>query len=139
MVRLSIILFFFSFFAFFSKLKSCLSIYFPITCYKKGLVDIWGPRIDWTAFAPDFQALPSNVEYVEQEDEFDVVIDGDGSVVHSDSTKEHEDEGEEALDVVTVERIPAFESDSEDDVFYFLTTVNCLLNKREKRNESQML
>lgn len=104
-----------------------------------GLVDIWGPRIDWTAFAPDFQALPSNVEYVEQEDEFDVVIDEDGSVVHSDSTKEHEDEGEEALDVVTVERIPAFESDSEDDVFYFLTTVNCLLNKREKRNESQML
>ena len=134
MVRLSIISFFFSSFAFFFlNLKSCSSI------KTKGLVDIWEPQIDETAFTPHFQALPCNVEYVEQEDEFDVVIDGDGSVVHSDSTKEHEDEGEEALDVVTVERIPAFESDSEDDVFYFLTTVNCLLNKREKRNESQML
>jgi len=38
-----------------------------------GLVDIWGPRMDWTAFAPDFQALPMNVEYVEHEEEFDIV------------------------------------------------------------------
>ena len=36
-----------------------------------GLVDIWGPRMDWTAFAPDFQALQKNVEYIEKEDEFD--------------------------------------------------------------------
>ncbi|OEU13663.1 hypothetical protein FRACYDRAFT_154867, partial [Fragilariopsis cylindrus CCMP1102] len=36
-----------------------------------GLVDVWGPRINWTAFAPDFQALPNNVEYLECEDEFD--------------------------------------------------------------------
>ena len=42
-----------------------------------GIVDTWGPRMDWTNFAPSFQALPMNIEYVEKEDEFDVVIDGD--------------------------------------------------------------
>ena len=35
-----------------------------------GMVDIWGPRLDWTNFAPDFQSLQKNVEYVEKEDEF---------------------------------------------------------------------
>lgn len=47
-----------------------------------GLVDVWGPRINWTAFAPDFQALPRNIEYVEREDEFDHVV-----VVDNDSNK----------------------------------------------------
>jgi hypothetical protein len=85
MVRLSIISFFFSSFAFFFlNLKSCSSI------KTKCLVDIWEPQIDETAFTPHFQALPCNVEYVEQEDDFDVV-----SIVQVDSTRKHEDKDKE--------------------------------------------
>jgi len=32
-----------------------------------GLVDVWGPKMNWTAFAPDFQALHKNVIYKEEE------------------------------------------------------------------------
>jgi hypothetical protein len=111
------------------------------SCIVIGLVDIWGPRIDWTAFAPDFQALPSNIEYVEQEDEFDIVVDERSGVAVLDATKddeEEDEENEEVLDVVTVEHIPVFESDSEDDVFCFPTSVKCLVNRREKKGESQV-
>ena len=34
-----------------------------------GGVDLWGMPSTWTAFAPGFQALPANIEYVEKEDE----------------------------------------------------------------------
>lgn len=86
-----------------------------------GLVDIWGPRINWTAFAPDFQALPGNVEYVECEDEFDIVDDqGKGSATNEEDDKEDED-----VDILTIESVPVFQSDSEDeeDVFHFATQV----------------
>ncbi len=75
--------------------------------------------MDWTAFAPDFQALQKNVEYIEREDEFDVVIDCNQDA----ETKRKQDidkvEEEAVVDIITVE--PAFDSDSEDesDLFYF--------------------
>jgi len=86
-----------------------------------GLVDIWGPRLDWTAFAPDFQALQKNVEYIEKEDEFDVIVDGD----HDEEAKRRkiidEAEGQMIVDITSVSKIPAFEFDSEgeQDLFYF--------------------
>lgn len=85
-----------------------------------GLVDVWGPRINWTAFAPDFQALPRNVEYLECEDEFDIVEDEDGAVL---SLKEEDDAEDKIVDILTVEPVPVFQSDSEDeaDVFTFRT------------------
>mmetsp|Transcript_1681 Transcript_1681/g.4411 ORF Transcript_1681/g.4411 Transcript_1681/m.4411 type:complete len:626 (-) Transcript_1681:1186-3063(-) len=82
-----------------------------------GLVDIWGPRINWTAFAPDFQALPRNVEYMECEDEFDIVEDAkEGS-----ASKDEDSEEDKFVDILTVEPVPVFQSDSEDeeDVFTF--------------------
>jgi WD40 repeat protein len=91
-----------------------------------GLVDIWGPRINWTAFAPDFQALPQNVEYVECEDEFDTLE----ASSEADKKKEAEEEDEDTdVDVLTVEPVPVFASDSEDegDVFAFETKVTRLL------------
>jgi hypothetical protein len=90
-----------------------------------GLVDIWGPRINWTAFAPDFQALPQNVEYVECEDEFDIEENDKET-----EPKKEEDENEYAdIDVLTIEPVPVFDSDSEseEDVFFFETKVTRLL------------
>jgi WD40 repeat protein len=88
-----------------------------------GLVDIWGPRMDWTAFAPDFQALPVNVEYVEEEDEFDFVENGEDK----GSTKG--DDTDDVVDVVTLEAVPVFASDSEneEEVFTFETKMNNLM------------
>jgi len=86
-----------------------------------GLVDIWGPRVNWTAFAPSFEALAENSEYLECEDEFDIPS--------NENRKTHDDNvntGENALvDVLTVEKIAAFASDSEDEeeVFSFDTKV----------------
>lgn len=81
-----------------------------------GVVDIWGPRKDWTFFAPDFQALPMNVEYIEEEDEFDVVNDKEG---------EAQAEEDVEVDVVKVEPVPVFASDSESEseVFSFETKI----------------
>ena len=98
-----------------------------------GLVDIWGPRINWTAFAPDFQALPMNVEYIEREDEFD--LDENGNKFNVQGEKESDVDDENAtVDVVKVESVPVFASDSEDeeDVFYFETKFTNILGGRGK-------
>jgi hypothetical protein len=102
-----------------------------------------------TQFAPDFQALPANVEYVECEDEFDNVVvsttenssngvvGGDGPVVvgssnnvgHTADGGDGDDDGDqeenEPVDVITIEPVPVFQSDSEDeeDVFHFETRI----------------
>jgi hypothetical protein len=93
-----------------------------------GLVDIWGPRINWTAFAPDFQALPQNVEYVECEDEFDIVED---DKLKGSNQEKGEDEMDEntIVDVLAIEPVPVFASDSEDesDVFSFQTKITRVL------------
>jgi WD40 repeat protein len=94
-----------------------------------GLVDVWGPRMDWTAFAPDFQALPMNVEYVEDEDEFDI-IEGEENEL-SDGEKAVSD-----VDVVKVESVPVFASDSESEseVFVFETKMNNMMLGRGKNH-----
>ena len=92
-----------------------------------GVVDIWGPRMDWTSFAPDFQALPMNVEYIEEEDEFDIV-----------DSKDEEMQAEEdvEVDVVTVKPVPVFASDSESEseVFSFETKISNIMDGRGRNN-----
>mmetsp|Transcript_15409 Transcript_15409/g.31363 ORF Transcript_15409/g.31363 Transcript_15409/m.31363 type:complete len:852 (+) Transcript_15409:452-3007(+) len=88
-----------------------------------GLIDVWGPRLDWTAFAPDFQALQQNVLYLEREDEFDIVIDGEEGERNKRNSMQntHASDEDEDVDITTVAKIAAFDSDSEneDEVFCF--------------------
>jgi len=101
-----------------------------------GIIDVWGPRINWTAFAPDFQALPMNVEYVEREDEFDV--DTQGRYLMDIDNKDTQDDNEnDFVDVATIERVPVFASDSEDEeeVFSYQTKVVNLLAERGRKNK----
>ncbi len=90
-----------------------------------GLTDIWGPRLDWTAFAPDFQALQKNVEYVEKEDEFDVIVDEDHDACTKRKELSNQLEEQEIVDIVTIDPIPAFDSDSEceEETFSFATKI----------------
>jgi WD40 repeat protein len=87
-----------------------------------GLVDLWGPRVNWTAFAPSFQALTENIEYVECEDEFDI-FPGETSKKQYDANVSNDEDS--PVDVLAVEKIAAFASDSEDEegVFAFETKV----------------
>ena len=85
-----------------------------------GLVDLWGPRINWTAFAPDFQALPRNVEYVEREDEFDQTDNGTYVTSKTDAgAADANGATADPLDVRTIVPVPAFASDSEDETSVF--------------------
>jgi len=98
-----------------------------------GCIDLWGIPANWTALAPDFQALPRNVVYMEKEDEFDVV-EGD---------KGKGEEEEEDVDVTTVERITMFESDSEEESEAFMlkldsdAVVKFLLENRAGEEEEE--
>ncbi|EJK76490.1 hypothetical protein THAOC_01747 [Thalassiosira oceanica] len=56
-----------------------------------GLIDIWGAKLDWVRFAPDFQALKQNVVYEEKEDEFDTVVDGQDQCLAVNQNAEDED------------------------------------------------
>lgn len=87
-----------------------------------GIIDVWGTRLDWSAFAPNFQRLQQNEVYEEAEDEFDVVVDGDdksskgGCSVVDGVTLE-----DDIIDITTVSKVPAFDSDSEEEseIFHF--------------------
>ncbi|ORX62772.1 WD40 repeat-like protein, partial [Hesseltinella vesiculosa] len=79
-----------------------------------GNVYLWTTKTEenWSAFAPDFTELEENLEYDEQEDEFDVGPE-------TDSKRNHEDDENEAVDVVTCEKIKFLDSDSEDEDHLF--------------------
>nr|XP_043633096.1 uncharacterized protein LOC122604273 [Erigeron canadensis] len=86
-----------------------------------GLAYVWAKDYteSWSAFAPDFKQLEENEEYVEQEDEFDLMPE-------NKKVKEsalYEDE----VDITTVEKDSLFsDSDISDDELYFLQSEPCL-------------
>lgn len=53
---------------------------------------------NWSAFAPDFKELEENIEYIEREDEFDIVDE-------AAAIKKSSDTMDEDVDVITVETI----------------------------------
>eukprot|EP00899_Mesostigma_viride_P019395 jgi/Mesvir1/27457/Mv07239-RA.1 len=78
---------------------------------KSGLIYIWAKSYteNWSAFAPDFKEMEENEEYVEREDEFDIV-DEDDKVK---KTRRTDADDNEEVDIETLEHVPAF-SDSDD-------------------------
>lgn len=49
------------------------------TSIETGSIQIWGiePQQKWSALAPDFEEVEENVEYIEREDEFDILPEGE--------------------------------------------------------------
>ncbi|XP_047339034.1 protein RBL-like isoform X2 [Impatiens glandulifera] len=79
-----------------------------------GLVYIWAKDYteNWSAFAPDFKELEENEEYVEREDEFDLIPD-------TEKVKEVDVDVDEDVDIITVEKDSTFsDSDFEDEIRY---------------------
>ncbi|KAI8371652.1 WD40-repeat-containing domain protein [Radiomyces spectabilis] len=83
-----------------------------------GNIYIWTAKHEenWSAFAPDFTELEENLEYEEQEDEFDVVSEETVS-------KRKNDDEDIVVDVTTCDKIQAFldlddEEGGEEEVFY---------------------
>mmetsp|Transcript_10469 Transcript_10469/g.13573 ORF Transcript_10469/g.13573 Transcript_10469/m.13573 type:complete len:512 (+) Transcript_10469:86-1621(+) len=92
---------------------------FLAVCLLDGNVNIWSNDTvtNWSAFAPDFQELQENIEYIEKEDEFDIVADDPGIAQKKQAAKEEEAD----VDIETLGKVAIFESDSEDDIFYLYT------------------
>lgn len=96
-----------------------------------GLLDLWGPRIDWTAFAPDFQALQANVEYIEKEDEFDIVVDGDVDEENKRLQLLDQLEEQTVVDVCKIDNLEYYSSDEDEDdnLFHFVSTVRSTIKR----------
>jgi len=82
-----------------------------------GVVYIWATNYteNWSAFAPDFTELQENVDYVEREDEFDILNEDESEV------KKKKEEEDEEVDVVTVDKIAAYSSEEEDELWFIPT------------------
>ncbi|CAI9282205.1 unnamed protein product [Lactuca saligna] len=81
-----------------------------------GLVYIWAKDYteNWSAFAPDFKELEENEEYVEREDEFDLMPE-------TEKVKDLETNEDDEVDITTVEKDSAFsDSDLSQEELRFL-------------------
>ncbi|KAK9062279.1 hypothetical protein SSX86_019465 [Deinandra increscens subsp. villosa] len=86
-----------------------------------GLVYIWVKDYteDWSVFAPDFKELEENEEYVEQEDEFDLMPEIEKM---KDSCLNEDDE----VDIITVEKDTTFsDSDISQEELCYLPAHPC--------------
>ncbi|CAG0883175.1 unnamed protein product [Cyprideis torosa] len=78
-----------------------------------GVVSIWKQHEvqSWTSFAPEFKELDENVEYDEDEGDFDEMDEDKTMTVNEEKVEEAEEE----IDVVTVEMSSAFADRDPDD------------------------
>ena len=86
---------------------------FLATCTIDGHVHVWGTDISesWSAFAPNFEELDANEEYVEREDEFDIKDEEElGKMQRARIAAEETAE----IDIISVDHVAALGSDSED-------------------------
>jgi COMPASS component SWD1 len=87
------------------------------SCSTSGVVYIWSTNYteNWSAFAPDFTELQENEEYNEREDEFDIVDENE-----SENKKKRVEEDEE-VDIITIDKVAAYSSESDDDLWFIPT------------------
>ncbi|GAA0160007.1 hypothetical protein LIER_16661 [Lithospermum erythrorhizon] len=81
-----------------------------------GMVYIWAKDYteNWSAFAPDFKELEENEEYVEREDEFDLMPE-------AEKVKEFDVDEDEEVDIMAVEKDSTFsDSDMSQEEICFL-------------------
>ncbi|KAL6980889.1 hypothetical protein U1Q18_022525 [Sarracenia purpurea var. burkii] len=86
-----------------------------------GFAYIWAKDYteNWSAFAPDFKELEENEEYVEREDEFDLMPE-------TEKVKESYVNEDDEVDIVTVEKDSAFsDSDTSEEEICFLPAIPC--------------
>eukprot|EP01097_Dermamoeba_algensis_P002717 TRINITY_DN2070_c0_g5_i1.p1 TRINITY_DN2070_c0_g5~~TRINITY_DN2070_c0_g5_i1.p1 ORF type:complete len:427 (-),score=64.60 TRINITY_DN2070_c0_g5_i1:13-1242(-) len=85
-----------------------------ITCSSAGCIYIWATNYteNWSAFAPYFKELEENEEYVEREDEFDIIPEEQKEKKKLDNEEENEE-----IDILKVDK-DEFSSESEDDLFH---------------------
>ncbi|KAF8410155.1 hypothetical protein HHK36_002677 [Tetracentron sinense] len=86
-----------------------------------GLIYIWAKDYteNWSAFAPDFKELEENEEYIEREDEFDLIPE-------AEKVKESYVDEDDEVDIETVEKDSAFsDSDLSQEELCFLPAVPC--------------
>lgn len=84
-----------------------------------GVIYLWAKDYteNWSAFAPDFKELEENEEYVEKEDEFDMMPE---TIKVKPARTVDEDE---EVDIMTADKIAAFsDSDDSEDCLHFLPT-----------------
>ncbi|TQD79899.1 hypothetical protein C1H46_034531 [Malus baccata] len=84
-----------------------------------GLVYIWAKDYteNWSAFAPDFKELEENEEYIEREDEFDLIPE-------TEKVKDSDINEDDEVDIVTVEKDSAFsDSDMSQEELCFLPAI----------------
>lgn len=84
-----------------------------------GLIYIWAKDYteNWSAFAPDFKELEENEEYVEREDEFDIIPE-------AEKVRESEVNQDEEIDILTLENGSTFsDSDMSQDELRFLPAI----------------
>ncbi|KAJ7516081.1 hypothetical protein O6H91_22G042000 [Diphasiastrum complanatum] len=84
-----------------------------------GLVYLWAKNYteNWSAFAPDFRELEENEEYVEKEDEFDLMPE-------VDKVKPVQVDEDVEVDILTTEKVAAYsDSDDSQEGLYFLPTI----------------
>ncbi|KAL5733756.1 hypothetical protein ACOSP7_033100 [Xanthoceras sorbifolium] len=85
-----------------------------------GWVYIWAKDYteNWSAFAPDFKELEENEEYVEREDEFDLIPE-------TEKVKESDVNEDDEVDIVTADKDAFSDSDMSQEELCFLPAIPC--------------